>query len=54
MIFLTMSPDENYASLRFGPKIKPGLMIASSNFSSSGKFEIKSHAAFSARVLLFS
>jgi hypothetical protein len=46
------SPDENYALFRFGPKTKPGFIVASSNFSSLGNFSINSHAAFSASVLL--
>jgi len=51
---LIISPEENYASFRFGPRINPGLITASSNFSSKGKFSTKSQAALSARVLLFS
>jgi len=54
MNFFMMSPELNYASFRFGPRTRPGLIVTTSNFSSVGKFLTKSHAAFSAKVLLFS
>ena len=38
---------------KFGPKIKEGFIVTSSNFSDYGNFSIKSQAALSAKVLLF-
>jgi hypothetical protein len=38
IIFYIISPEENCASFKFGPKTNPGLIETISNFSSSGRF----------------
>lgn len=49
-----ISPEEKLHWFKLGPNTKAGLIQTSSNYSSWGKFLIKSQAAYSAMVLLFS
>ena len=51
MISVSILPEVKPAPIRDGPKIKPGFIV-----TISGELDtlyLKSHAAFSARVLLF-
>ena len=54
--FLTVCRDVEYpvASVKGGPITTDGWTVTSSNFLSFSSFSTKSHAAFSAKILLFS
>jgi len=47
------SPELKPGPMKLGPTIKPGFIVAISNYSSLGSPFWKSQAAYSARVLLF-
>jgi len=51
MNFAITVPDENPSATVAGPKINPGLIVANSNLSCSGKLFKKSQADLSASVL---